>query len=91
MISSLMRWQELTRVWIGHWLSRPFHHLFNVMPGVEIGLSAPAITRLSESVLEQIIVSNMLRWRAGEPCISATSIWTAIAPDTGRSSAPSPT
>ena len=47
MISSLMRWQELTRVWIGHWLSRPFHHLFNVMPGVEIGLSAPAITRLS--------------------------------------------
>ena len=47
MISSLMRWQELTRVWIGHWLSRPFHHLFNVMPGIEIGLSAPAITRLS--------------------------------------------
>lgn len=46
MISSLMRWQELTRVWIGHWLSRPFHHLFNVMPGIEIGLSAPAVTRL---------------------------------------------
>ncbi|MCS6317684.1 MAG: metallophosphoesterase [Nitrospira sp.] len=47
MISTLMRWQELTRVWIGHWLSRPFHHLFNLMPGVEIGLSEPAITRLS--------------------------------------------
>ena len=47
MISSLMRWQELTRVWIGHWLSRPFHHLFNLMPGIEIGLSEPAITRLS--------------------------------------------
>ena len=46
MISTLMRWQELTRVWIGHWLSRPFHHLFNLMPGIEIGLSAPAITRL---------------------------------------------
>ena len=47
MISSLMRWQELARIWIGHWLSRPFHHLFNLMPGIEIGLSEPAITRLS--------------------------------------------
>ena len=46
MISTLMRWQELSRVWIGHWLSRPFHHLFNLMPGVEVGLSTPAITRL---------------------------------------------
>jgi hypothetical protein len=34
MIASVMRWQELARVWIGHWLSRPFHHLFNLMPGV---------------------------------------------------------
>ena len=46
MIATLIRWQELTRVWIGHWLSRPFHHLFNLMPGVEVGLSTSAITRL---------------------------------------------
>ena len=32
-ISTVMRWQELARVWIGHWLSRPFHHLFNLIPG----------------------------------------------------------
>ena len=47
MIATLMRWQELARVWIGHWLSRPFHHLFKLMPGIEIGLSEPVITRLS--------------------------------------------
>ncbi|HMZ53671.1 MAG TPA: metallophosphoesterase [Nitrospira sp.] len=47
MISSLMRWEELARVWIGHWLSRPCHHLFNLMPGLEIGLSTPEVTRLA--------------------------------------------
>ncbi|MCW5787112.1 MAG: metallophosphoesterase [Nitrospira sp.] len=46
MIASVMRWQELARVWIGHWLSRPFHHLFNLMPGLEIGLADPELTRL---------------------------------------------
>ena len=47
MISSLMRWQELARVWIGHWLSGPCHQLFNLMPGLEIGLSTPEVTRLA--------------------------------------------
>lgn len=47
MIATLIRWQELARIWIGHWLSRPFHHLFNLMPGIEVGLSTPSITRLS--------------------------------------------
>ncbi|MCE3223328.1 MAG: putative Metallophosphoesterase [Nitrospira sp.] len=46
MIATLIRWQELARVWIGHWLSRPFHHLFNLMPGLEAGLSNPALTHL---------------------------------------------
>ena len=46
MIATVMRWQELARVWIGHWLSRPFHHLFNLIPGVEIGLSTTTMTRL---------------------------------------------
>ena len=46
MISAVMRWQELVRVWIGHWLSRPFHHFFNLIPGVEIGLSTATLTRL---------------------------------------------
>ena len=46
MISTVIRWQELARVWIGHWLSRPFHHLFNLIPGVEIGLSVTTMTRL---------------------------------------------
>jgi predicted MPP superfamily phosphohydrolase len=47
MIATLIRWQELARIWIGHWLSRPFHQLFNLMPGIEVGLSTPSITRLS--------------------------------------------
>jgi len=46
MISTLIRWQELARMWIGHWLSRPFHHLFNLMPGIEIGLAVPTVTHL---------------------------------------------
>lgn len=46
MIATLVRWQELARIWIGHWLSRPFHHLFNLMPGVEFGLSPATVTRL---------------------------------------------
>ncbi|MBA5872571.1 MAG: hypothetical protein GDA68_21650 [Nitrospira sp. CR2.1] len=46
MISSVMRWQKSARIWIGHWLSRPFHHLFNLMPGLEIGLAEPELTRL---------------------------------------------
>ncbi len=46
MISSLMRWQESARVWVGHWLSRPFHHVFNLMPRLEIGLADPELTRL---------------------------------------------
>lgn len=46
MISSVMRWQESARIWIGHWLSRPFHHFFNLMPGLEIGLAEPELTRL---------------------------------------------
>jgi predicted MPP superfamily phosphohydrolase len=46
MIATLVRWQELARIWIGHWLSRPFHHLFNLMPGIEFGLAAADITRL---------------------------------------------
>jgi uncharacterized protein len=46
MIAALIRWQELARVWVGHWLSRPFHHLFNLMPGIELGLSTPSITHL---------------------------------------------
>ncbi|CAE6701667.1 metallophosphoesterase [Nitrospira defluvii] len=46
MIASVMRGQELARVWIGHWLSRPFHHLFNLAPGLEIGLAKPELTRL---------------------------------------------
>ena len=45
MIFHLMRWQELAR------LDRPLveppcHHLFNLMPGLEIGLSTPEVTRL---------------------------------------------
>lgn len=46
MIARLMRWQELGRVWIGHWLSRPFHQLFNLIPGLELGLAEAAITSL---------------------------------------------
>jgi predicted MPP superfamily phosphohydrolase len=46
MIATLIRWQEFARIWIGHWLSRPFHHLFNLMPGFEVGLSAPAVTHI---------------------------------------------
>ena len=43
MIAALIRGQELARVWVGHWLSRPFHHLFNLMPGVEVGLTTAAL------------------------------------------------
>jgi hypothetical protein len=46
MIASVMRWQELARVWIGHWLSRPFHHLFNLMPGRRSASPTPNMTRL---------------------------------------------
>jgi predicted MPP superfamily phosphohydrolase len=41
-----LRWQELTRIWIGHWLSRPFHRLFNLMPHVHFGLSCLHVTHL---------------------------------------------
>ena len=61
MIPTLMRWQELVRVWIGHWLSRPFHHLFNLMPGLEVGLSAPAITRLRTFRLAPHLVAHYPR------------------------------
>lgn len=47
MIARLIRWQELTRVWVGHWLSRPFHHLFNLLPWLEIGLRRAEVTRFS--------------------------------------------
>ena len=46
MIAALIRWQEFARIWIGHWLSRPFHHLFNLVPGLEIGLAVPTVTHL---------------------------------------------
>jgi predicted MPP superfamily phosphohydrolase len=47
MIGRLVRWQELARVWIGHWLSRPFHHLFNLLPWLEIGLACAEVTSVS--------------------------------------------
>lgn len=47
MIAALIRWQEFARIWIGHWLSRPFHYLFNLVPGLEVGLAVPTVTHLS--------------------------------------------
>lgn len=47
MIGRLIRCQELARIWLGHWLSRPFHHLFNLLPGFEFGLDRAEVTRLS--------------------------------------------
>ncbi len=47
MIASFIRWQELIRIWIGHWLSRPFHHLFNLIPGFEFGLEPAEVTHLT--------------------------------------------
>lgn len=41
-----LRWQEIARIWIGHWLSRPFHRLFNLVPHVHFGLSQPHISHL---------------------------------------------
>lgn len=47
MIGRLIRFQELARVWLGHWLSRPFHHFFNLLPGFEFGLEPAEVTKLS--------------------------------------------
>jgi predicted MPP superfamily phosphohydrolase len=42
-----LRWQELARIWIGHWLSRPFHRLFNLAPHVHFGLSHLHVSHLT--------------------------------------------
>ena len=39
MIARMSSWQEWARIWIGHWLSRPFHFLFNLIPHFHFGLS----------------------------------------------------
>ncbi|HJR77330.1 MAG TPA: metallophosphoesterase [Nitrospiraceae bacterium] len=41
-----LRWQELARIWIGHWLSRPFHRVFNLIPHVHFGLSHLHVSHL---------------------------------------------
>jgi predicted MPP superfamily phosphohydrolase len=46
MMAWLLRWQEIARFWIGHWLSRPFHKLFNLVPHVHFGLSRLHISHL---------------------------------------------
>jgi hypothetical protein len=47
MIRTLIRWQELVRIWVGHWLSRPFHHLFNMIPHWEVGCDDFDVSRLT--------------------------------------------
>lgn len=42
-----LRRQEIVRFWIGHWLSRPLHKLFNMIPHVHVGLSRVHISHLT--------------------------------------------
>lgn len=47
MIARIVRWQEWARIWIGHWLSRPFHFLFNLIPHFHFGLSQLRVSHLT--------------------------------------------
>ena len=39
-------WQDLSRMFTGHVLTAPLHHLFNRLPHWEYGLARPQLTRL---------------------------------------------
>ncbi len=47
MIARLLHWQERARIVAGHWLSRPLHHMFNVIPRLEVGLDAVEVSRIT--------------------------------------------
>ncbi len=47
MTTRLRRWQERARLFIGHVVSRPSHHLFNLVPQWEIGLAEAQVSRLT--------------------------------------------
>lgn len=46
MSARFLRWQHLTRMSIGHWLTRPLHRLFNLIPHVHFGLATVEISRV---------------------------------------------
>lgn len=47
MIATMIRWQELARMWVGHWISRPFHYAFDLLPGFELGLESAQTSFIS--------------------------------------------